>query len=138
MPCGVMLFAIKKMANNSDRKLSEVIRFVIVGCIAVVVQYVIYYLCLSVFTHNIAFFIGYLLSFVANYLMTTAFTFKTHKSVNNSVGFAICHVINFLLQTGLLNLFIYCGISKMIAPLPVFAICVPINFVLVRYVMKKL
>ena len=126
------------MTENKARTFNEIIRFGIVGCIAVVVQYVVYYLCLYVLSHNLAFTVGYLVSFTANYMMTTAFTFKTRKSVNNSIGFAICHVINYLLQTGLLNLFIYSGISKPIAPLPVFAICVPTNFVLVRYVMKKI
>lgn len=116
----------------------DFIRFGIVGCIAVIVQYGVYWLCLYMFSHNIAFTIGYLVSFAVNYLLTTAFTFKTNKSVKNGIGFAVCHVINYFLQVGLLNLFIYLGMSKQLAPVPVFAICVPTNFVLVRIVMKKL
>ena len=127
----------KEQTLKNRTTFHELIKFGIVGSIAVVVQYVVYYLCLNVLSHNIAFTIGYLVSFVVNYLLTTAFTFKTHKSVNNSIGFAICHVINYLLQTGLLNLF-YSGISKPIAPLPVFAICVPTNFVLNEEVMDRI
>ena len=116
----------------------EFIRFGIVGCVAVAVQYGVYWLCLHSLSHNIAFTIGYIVSFAVNYLLTTAFTFKASRSVKNGVGFAVCHVINYLLQVGLLNLFLYFGLSKELAPIPVFAICVPTNFLLVRLVMKKL
>lgn len=116
----------------------EIIRFGIVGCVAVAVQYGTYWLCLLLFSHNIAFTIGYFASFSVNYLLTTAFTFKTNRGVKNGVGFAICHVINYISQVILLNLFLYFGLSKELAPIPVFVICVPTNFFLVRFVMRKL
>ena len=122
--------------NNETYK--EIIKFGIVGCIAVIVQYVTYCFCLLIFNYNIAFTIGYVVSFVVNYLLTTTFTFKTRKNLNNSIGFAIFNIINYLLQVGLLNLFINIGVSKQLSPIPVFSICVPTNFLLVRLVMKKL
>jgi putative flippase GtrA len=116
----------------------EIIKFVFVGFFAVIVQYVVYYLCLFIINHNISFAIGYLISFVFNYYLSTVFTFKSKKSFRNGVGFAICHIVNFILQVVLLNLFINLDISKQLAPIPVFAICVPTNFVMVRFVFKKL
>lgn len=116
----------------------EIIRFGIVGCIAVAVQYGVYCLCLHFLSHNLAFTIGYIVSFTVNYLLTTAFTFQKNRSLKNGVGFAVCHIINYLLQVGLLNLFLYFGLSKELAPIPIFAICVPTNFMLVKLVMRKL
>ena len=115
----------------------EFIRFSIVGCIAVAIQYIVYYLCLQFSSHNIAFVVGYVVSFIFNYIMTTAFTFRTRKSLKNVVGFISCHLVNFLLQAGLLNLFITMGLAKELALIPVLAICVPSNFLLIRLVMKK-
>ncbi len=115
----------------------EVVRFCAVGVIAAAIQYGMYYLMLLFTSHNVAYSIGYLVSFAANYLLTTSFTFKTRKKVGNGIGFAVCHVINYSLQVGLLNLFIWLGLSKIVAPIPVFAICVPTNFLLVRWVMTR-
>ena len=78
--------------NNETYK--EIIKFGIVGCVAVIVQYVTYFFLLLIYNHNIAFTIGYVVSFVVNYLLTTTFTFRTRKNLNNGIGFAICHVIN--------------------------------------------
>ena len=36
-----------------------------------------------------------------------------------------------------LNLFVDLGVSKTLAPLPMFAVCVPINFLLVRFFLKR-
>jgi hypothetical protein len=49
----------------------------------------------------------------------------------------LAHLVNFLLQTVLLALFLRLGLSKPVAMIPVFAICVPVNFLLVRYFLKK-
>ena len=116
--------------------IAEFLRFGLVGCMAVVIQYATYCGVLILRPHNIAYTIGYLVSFLANYVMTTLFTFKSKRTVGNGFGFALCHIINFFMQIGLLNLFIYYGFSKVYAPIPVYAICVPTNFLLVRQVMK--
>lgn len=124
-------------AMDRNGYLMQLVRFGMVGCLAVAVQYAVYWLILPVASHNIAYTIGYLVSFLVNYLLTTAFTFKTEKSYSNGIGFAVCHVINYFLQIALLNLFIYMGCDKVYAPIPVYAICVPTNFLLVRWVMQR-
>ncbi len=42
--------------------------------------------------------------------------------------------MNYLLQIGLLNFFLWTGVDEVWAPLPVYAITVPVNFILVRFV----
>ena len=123
------------MGRNEN--VMQFMRFGMVGFLAVAVQYMVYWLILPIASHNVAYTIGYLISFLANYLLTTAFTFKTEKSYSNGIGFAVCHVINYFLQMALLNLFVYVGCDKVYAPIPVYAICVPTNFLLVRWVMQR-
>ncbi len=46
-------------------------------------------------------------------------------------------LMQLLLHMGLLNLSLWMGIPKPLAPIPVFAIAIPVNFLLVRFVSKK-
>ena len=116
----------------------EFFRFCVVGVIAVLIQYITYYLCLLFLNYNIAFAFGYFLSFIVNYLLSTAYTFKTTRSKKNGAGFAISHVINYCLQMLFLNCFILIGIPKALALIPVLAVCVPTNFYIVRFFLKKI
>lgn len=113
------------------------IRFGIVGCISTVMQFVIYYILVGHMTHNIAQPVSYAISLAMNYLMTTLFTFHVRPTKKNGVGFVGSHAVNFTLQLLLLNLFIWMGIPKQWALIPVFCICAPINFILIRLTMKK-
>jgi len=121
-----------------NQKYLEIIRFVITGVISTVTTYVVYWLLLPVLTHSISFLIGYAVALVVNYILTTSFTFKVKATKKNGLGFIVTNIINFTLSEAFLNLFVYLGVSKQWAPIPMYAICIPINFLIVRYVMKKL
>lgn len=114
----------------------EVIRFIIVGGVATAIHYGVYYLCSLLIEVNIAYTIGYLVSFVANYFLSSYFTFNTGTSAKKAVGFGVSHLINYLLHIGLLNIYIYLGVNEKIAPIFVFAVAIPVNFLLVRRVLK--
>lgn len=118
-------------------KYNEFIRFVIVGILATMLHYAIYLLLLKLTTVNAAYAIGYAVSFCVNFLMTNVFTFKTKPTAKKGIGFALSHLINYGLHLILLNLFIYLGIAEKIAPVFIYAIAVPANFLLVRIVFKS-
>lgn len=119
------------------QKSKEFIRFGLVGVLATSLNYGIYLLLIIHLSINTSYTIGYILSFALNFLFTAHFTFKTKPSLKKGIGFGISHLINYGLQLSLLNLFIQLHISKSIAPIPVYLIAVPINFLLVRHVFKK-
>ena len=121
---------------GSDRK-GEVIRFCIVGVAATAIHYLVYYLLLGTLHHNIAYTLGYVVSFVCNYYLSSRFTFHVAMSSQKLVSFALTHLVNYLLHLALFNIFLLLGVPKTIAPLPVFALVVPVNFLLVRYVLKR-
>ena len=52
------------------------------------------------------------------------------------VGMIGAHGVNYLLHIALLNLFLWLGVAQEWAPVPVFAIAIPVNFILVRFVFK--
>ena len=116
----------------------ELVRFGIVGVVATALHYGVYWLLHGMMDVNVAYTLGYLVSFIANYLLSARFTFRKKKSVKNGLGFCCAHLFNYLLQISLLNLFIWLGVSKVLAPVPVYCVAIPTNFLIVRFVFRKL
>lgn len=116
---------------------SEIIRFGIVGVIATIIHYGIYLVFNLIIVSWIAYSIGYGISFLGNFYLSNKFTFKTKPTFKKGVGFGLSHFINYLLQVILLNVFIKLGIPDKYAPIPVFCIAVPVNFLMVRFVLKS-
>lgn len=119
------------------KQLPEFIRFVLVGILATALHYGVYFLLQWVINVNIAYTLGYAFSFIVNFYLTAYFTFGKKPSWGKAFGFGGAHLVNYLLHIGLLNFFLWVGLSKPFAPIPVFAIAIPVNFVLVRFVFKR-
>ena len=121
---------------KKKRIINEFIRFGIVGGLCTVLHYGIYYLLQLYINVNIAYTLGYVLSFMANFYLTSYFTFGTTPSWKKLIGMGGANAVNYALHILLLNLFLRIGISQEWAPIPVFAIAIPVNFLLVRFVFK--
>ena len=119
------------------KRFPEFIRFVMVGVLATALHYGIYFLLQRFINVNIAYTLGYALSFIANFYLTAYFTFGKKPSWSKAFGFGGAHLFTYLLHIGLLNTFLWLGLSKTLAPIPVFAIAIPVNFLLVRFVFKR-
>lgn len=120
-----------------DSKTVEFIRFVFAGVVATGLHYCIYLILSEYLPTNIAYTLGYIISFAANFFLSNYFTFKTKPSLKKGIGFGVSHLINYTLHIILLNFFIWLGISKQLAPIPVFGISIPVNFFMVRTVFKS-
>lgn len=126
-----------RLTPPQRQKLGEVVRFGIVGVLATALQYAVYWLLIHVTGPSAAMAVGYGVSFVFNFIASTRYTFRVEANARHGLGFALSHVVNFLLQMLTLNLFLHLGVSKPLAPVPMFCICVPVNFVLVRFFLKR-
>lgn len=122
-----------------SKKIGEILRFGIVGVFATALQYAIYagllYLGLGA---GLAFTISYALSWLCNFWLSAHFTFNKQATAKRGLGFAASHAVNWLLQVSCLRLFIWMGVPAYLAPLPVYCFCIPVNFILVRTVFRKL
>ena len=116
----------------------EILRFGMVGIAATAIHYAIYWDLQHWINVNIAYTIGYVLSFLVNYYLSAHFTFREKTTARNGVGFGGAHLVNYLLHIVLLNFFLWLGLSKELAPFAVYAIAVPTNFILVRSAFKYL
>lgn len=131
----------KDVTNHLDTKqrktLGEVVRFGIVGGVATLIQLGVYELLLSATGHNIANTIGYGVSFIFNFFASTLFTFRVKANAKHGAGFALSHLINYLLQMAVLNAATWLGCPPQWAPIPMFCVCIPTNFILVRFFLKR-
>lgn len=125
------------MSSAQRQRLGEIVRFGVVGTAATALQYAVYWLLVHWINPTVALTVGYAVSFVFNFIATTKFTFRVAANARHGAGFAFSHVVNYTLQVALLNLFLWFGVSKQIALIPVFCICIPVNFLLVRFFLKK-
>lgn len=128
---------IGRLDDSRRQKLGEVLRFGIVGVAATMLQYIIYWVLICVLNPTVAMTIGYVISFGFNFMASTHYTFRVKASASRGAGFAFSHAVNYILQMATLNLFLWLGVSKQWAPVPMFCVCVPVNFVLVRFFLKK-
>ena len=119
------------------RNYQEIIRFGIVGTVATGIHYGIYLLLNHIILVWLAYTIGYIISFICNFYLTSIFTFKSKATIKKGIGFIVCHIINYILHLFFLTLFIWVGVGKNYAPIPVYLIVIPINFLLVRFVFKN-
>ena len=145
---------IKEKYNQIDlakrQKLGEVVRFAIVGGIATVLQYVIYLAAMPLLANlipalgnsdhtlaTVANTLAYILSFIFNFIASTRYTFKVKANAKRGAGFTFSHIVNYSMQTLFLNLFVGLGSAKQMAMIPTLCICIPVNFLLVRFFLKK-
>ena len=113
---------ISRLDPNRRQQLGEVLRFALVGGIATLIQYGVYLLMLYAVSPTLANTIGYAVSFLFNFLASTRYTFKVKTNARHGAGF---------------HLFIAVGFSEKLAPIPMFCVCVPVNFLLVRFFLKR-
>ena len=128
---------IKDWLQKIDPRLWQFVRFGIVGTIAMLLHYGIYFLLLDHMDKNVAYTIGYFLSFVCNFIMSSYFTFRVPPTLKRFLRFAGSHGINYFVYIGLFNVFLFLGVHPKWAPLPVYAVAVPISFLLVRLAMLR-
>ena len=139
---------INQMDEAKREKLGEVVRFGIVGGLATVLQYVIYLAMMPLLAHFLpqlgdhplataANTIAYIVSFIFNFIASTRYTFKVKANAKRGAGFTLSHVVNYSMQTLCLNLFVGMGMMKQWAMIPTLCICIPVNFLLVRFFLKK-
>lgn len=106
--------------------------------------------------------VGYFVSLIANYIISLKWTFQTEGNMRKGMGFLLSHMINYGMHIGLLNLSMGLGVGywlvhlsncilpatfleiipllskpSSLAPIPVYLIVIPINFLLVRYFLTR-
>lgn len=128
---------IKNLVVGKGR-ISEIIRFGLVGSIATLLQYGFYVIFVNVIDIPAvaATMVSYALSFIFNFIMSNYFTFHTKPNAKKGIGFTLSHLINMGLQVGLVAIFKGL-VGDTLALLPAMLICIPVNYLLVRFALTN-
>ena len=129
------------LSDKGHKNIGQIVRFGIVGLTATLIQYGVYWILIHIIGLSghihlwptVAMTIAYLISFVFNFIASTHFTFHVKANAKKGAGFLFSHVINYFLQMVTFNFFLWIGMGHLLAPIPMFCICVPTNFLLVRF-----
>ena len=126
-----------KLISGKGR-LSEIIRFGLVGGFSSLLQYAIYLVFVDIveLAPEVSTIVSYVISFVFNFILSHYFTFQTKPNALKGVGFALSHLINMGMQTGLVAIFSRL-IGDSFALLPAMAICIPCNYLMVRFALTN-
>jgi len=112
----------------------RIVRFGVTGTLSTLLHYGAYLLALLWVNPTAAYTAGYGVGLCFNYVMTTFFTFREHPTKKNAAGFVASHAVNYLLEIGVLNAFLYLGMEERLAGIVTLVVVVPINFLLLRFV----
>ena len=129
--------SIRSWLTGSGKR-AEMVRFCLVGGFCTCLQYGVYVVFVEAvkLPAVVSTMISYAISFIGNFLLSSHFTFHSKANVGRGLAFTISHLINMGIQTGLVAIFK--GIvGKTSALLPALAICVPLNYVMVRFAFKS-
>ena len=125
------------MKMNKLKQIPEFLRFVMVGLFATGLHYGIYFVLQKFIQVNVAYTLGICAEFCCQLLSYGLFYFRAASFLEESFWLRGAHLTNYLIHIGLLNLFLRLGFSRPLAPIPVFLIAIPVNFLLVRFVFKQ-
>lgn len=118
-------------------QVAQMLRFGVVGVISTITLYSVYTGSLTLsLSPTVSYSIAYFCAFVVNYLLSTSFTFRVRKNVKNGIGFVLSNIINYFVSIGLLKLFLYIGLSHVVAPIPTLVLATISNYYIVKFVMK--
>lgn len=123
-----------------DNKTGQFLRFAVVGVIAAAIHYLVYLVAYHLMPSEwaqLAYCMGFVVSLVCNFWMTSKFTFRSKATVRKGAGFLGAHLVNFGLHNLFFFIFTCLGVPKAVLPIPTMALAVPINFCLVRLAFKQ-
>ena len=118
---------------------SSFVRFAAVGGVATAVNYATYVVLVRSFDDlhpAVAYLCAFCVSIVCNFLLSSYFPFRVRPSARRAVRFLAAHLINLVNELVLLEIWLWTGVPKLYAPLCVFLVAFPINFLMVRFALR--
>jgi putative flippase GtrA len=117
---------------------AEFVRFAFFGGINTGITYVIYLVLLSLLPYGIAYTISYAAGIFVSYWLNATFVFGEKLSVSRALQYPLVYVVQYVLGICVLYLLIeVLGCSRVLAPLLVVIVTLPVTFLLSRYLIKR-
>jgi putative flippase GtrA len=113
-------------------------RFVIMGGVNTVVTYLIYVALLSIMAYPLAYSVTFALGVILSYLLNARFVFRKRFSLVAALQYPVVYVAQYVMGLGLLYLLVEVfHLSKVVAPILIVFVSVPITYVASRRVIGR-
>ena len=132
-----------KLKKEQRDLLLQIFKFVIVGGISTIIDWIIYYICYKYLKINplISNIIGFSISVIYNFIASVNWVFNVNKSKNKKsifVQFILFSIIGLLISEALLFIFINkIGMHAMLSKIIATAIVMTFNFVTRKIFLEK-
>ena len=110
-------------------------RFLISGGLNTAVSYAVYLLLLPILSYQISYSFAYLAGIVISYFLNRMFVFRSHQGFRSVLLFPLVYVIQYGFSLSVLWLLVdKLRFDKMIAPIAVIILSIPLTYLLTRSV----
>lgn len=115
----------------------EFIRFVFFGGVNTLLGYVIYALLLLFLAYPVAYTLAYVLGIFISYYLNTRFVFKEKVRWTKALQYPLVYLVQYLSGVGLLYVLVEIfHTSKLVAPVLIVLLTVPVTYLLSRLIIK--
>lgn len=133
------------MRSTSDRSLLltkfinlEFNKFIFFGVVNTALGYVIYVILLLFLAYPVAYTIAYVSGIFLSYYLNSRFVFKREMRLSKAMQYPVVYIVQYVLGISLLYLLVeLCEINKVIAPVLIVIVTVPVTFLLSRFIIKR-
>lgn len=116
---------------------SEMGRFLLVGGLNTVLTQLLYMAMLPFISYPVSYTVSYVAGIFLGYYLNSRIVFKQPLCWKKALQFPLVYVVQYVLSMGLLYVLVeWLGIHKVVAPLPIIAVIVPVTFLMSRYIIK--
>lgn len=116
----------------------EALRFLISGAINTAATYAIYLALWPLLGYSIAYSIAYVIGIVLAYVLGTRFVFRVPQNMRGMLLFPLVYIVQYLI--GIITLHIAVrefDVPQKFALLASIAVCIPVTYLLSRFVLKS-
>lgn len=115
----------------------EFVSFVFWGAVNSLTSYLVYAVLLRVLPYLAAYSIAYFTGILLSYFLNSRFVFKQELRLRKALKYPLVYVVQYVLGAASLYLLVhFLKLNKLLAPLVVMAMLVPITFLLSRKIVK--
>ncbi|MGY2258325.1 GtrA family protein [Pseudomonas sp. SDO55104_S430] len=123
---------------SKQKKLTDLIKFVIGGGINTAFTFALYYVLQIVLPYQVAYALAFATGIVFSYWFNATIVFRTPVSWKGFFAFPLVYLAQYLLSAVLLSVFVErFGIPQGVAPLVVIVVTIPVTFVLTRWFLHR-
>jgi putative flippase GtrA len=116
---------------------TEFIRFVFVGAFNSFLTYVFYVLLLLFLPYMISYTVSYLMGIFLSYYLNSTFVFKKPIQLKKALEFPLVYLAQYLLGALLLFFLVdILAVNRLIAPILIIILTLPVTFLLSRFIVK--